>query len=209
MRHLRSKACALQVGEKQIAALRELFKKSSAKKYNKSEKGAARHKAYEKSEKGAARQAAYDKSEKGAARKAAYDKSKKGAARQAAYDKSEKGAAREATRKKSEKGAAAHQQNRREEETEKERQNYQKGAERFRKHMDYDDNVTQLVRTAKKMKLVTEEDRCLDFQEATLLSEDFLCATNTLTSQLLKDGSEQLVKEATEIMGRLIDSLLQ
>ena len=97
----------------------------------------------------------------------------------------------------------------REEEIEKERQNYQKGEERFRKHMDYDDNVTQLVRTAKKMKLVTEEDRCLDFQEATLLSEDFLCATNTFTSQLLKDGSEQLVKEATEIMGRLIDSLLQ
>ena len=46
----------------------------------------------------------------------------------------------------------------------------------------------------------------------TLISGDFnLCyrtnATNTLTSQLLMDGFEQLVTEATQIMGGLIDHL--
>ena len=103
--------------------------------------------------------------------------SEKGAARQAAYDKTEKGAARKATYAKTEKGAvskAANQQKLRDEDysATKQKQNDWKAAERTRKRKA---NVDQLVKSVKKMKLVTEEDRRLDFQKATLLSADFVC----------------------------------
>ena len=131
MRHLRSKACARQVGEERIAELRELFQKRTAKQ----------------------------KADK--------------------YNQSEKGAAREATRNKTEKGTArkvAHQQKMREKDynATKERQNDRKAAERARKRKANNDKIDTLV---KKMKLVTEEDRRLEFQKATLLGADFLCVS--------------------------------
>ena len=141
MRHLRSKACALQVGEERIAELRELFKKRTAKKYDKSEKGAAR-------------QAAYDKTEKGAAREATRNKSEKGAARQADYRQKIREEDYSATKKK---------------------ENERKAVQRAIKRKANDDKIDKLVKRVKKMKLVTEEDRRLDFQKATLLSADFVC----------------------------------
>jgi len=57
----------------------------------------------------------------------------------------------------------------------KKSQNAWKSAERARKRKSDADESAKLVKTAKKMKLVTEQDRRLDFQKATLLGADFVC----------------------------------
>ena len=145
MRHLRSKACAEIVGEEKIAQLRELFKQRSAKQ--KADK-------YNKSAKGLARQAAYEKTEKGAARQGTYEKTAAAAARKAAYGRASKEANYTAT---------------------KLNQNVWKAAERSRKRKADADKISQLVKATKKMKLVTAEDRRIEFQRATLLSADFVC----------------------------------
>ena len=167
MRHLRKKACADKIGQKRLAELREMFRKETKAKFDKSDKGAARQAAYDKSDKGAARQAAYEKSDKGAARQAAYEKSDKGAARKATYSQTDKGAAaqKKAVQKARDNDYAGT----------KTSQNVLKAAQRAKKRKADEDRCTEQVLAAKRVKLETEEDRRLQFQEATLFGPEFGC----------------------------------
>ena len=158
MSHLRKKACADKIGQKRLTELREQFKKHAQK--NKQAK-------YERSDKGAATQAAYDKTDKGAARQAKYQDTDKGAARQVAYEKSEKGAARKkkAVQKAREEDYVGT----------KVAQNTWQATHRAKKCKANEERFTGQVLAAKRGKLETEEDRRLQFQEATLFGPDFAC----------------------------------
>ena len=162
MRHLRKKACADKIGQERLAMLREEFKKHAQKskqaKYDKSEKGAATK---------AAKQAKYERTDKGAASKAKYQDTDKGAARKANYYQTEKG---KATEKKAVQKA-------REEDYigTKTAQKIKKAKQRANKRKANEDRCTGQVLAAKRGKLETEEDRRLEFQEATLFGPDFAC----------------------------------
>ena len=161
MRHLRKKACADKIGQERLQELREMFKRETSVKYNHSDKGAARQAAYEKTDKGGANQQK---------KMATYQKTDKGAARQAAYEKTDKGAATqkkklEAVQKAREEDYAGT----------KSAQNIKKATQRANKRKAETDRCTGQVLAAKRAKLETEEDRRLQFQEATLFGPDFGC----------------------------------
>ena len=148
MRHLRKKACADKIGQERLQELREMFKRETSVK----------------------KMATYQKTDKGAARQAAYEKTDKGAARQAAYEKTDKGAATqkrklEAVQKAREEDYAGT----------KSAQKIKKATQRANKRKAETDRCTGQVLAAKRSKLETEEDRRLQFQEATLFGPDFGC----------------------------------
>ena len=107
------------------------------------------------------------RTDKGAATKAKYQDTDKGAARQAKYQDTDKGAAR--TKKALQKA--------REEDYvgTKVSQNNRQAKHRAKKRKDNEDRCTGQVLAAKRGKLETEEDRRLQFQEATLFGPDFAC----------------------------------
>ena len=96
-----------------------------------------------------------------------YNKSGKGAARQATYQKTDAGLARKkkAVQKAREEDYGGTKDN----------QNKRQATHRAKKRKANVDRCTGQVLAAKKRKLETEEDRRLQFQEATLFGPDFVC----------------------------------